>query len=132
MLNSAKVSVSEINTKKLYEAQVSDLREIPTAQSRFNEILPDSELVWKKIYSLPFQVALDTYTRDFQYKILNRILFSNAKLSKLKLVESPLCTFCGKDEDTPNISLYFANPLELSGKKSLVSYVNAVLIRFLI
>jgi len=44
MLNSANVSVSEINTKKLYEAQVSDLREIPTAQSRFNEMLPDSDL----------------------------------------------------------------------------------------
>ena len=72
VLNSAKVSVSEINTKKLYEAQVSDLREIPTAQSSFNEMLPDSELLWKKIYSLPFQVALDTYTRDFQYKILRR------------------------------------------------------------
>ena len=98
VLNSAKVSVSEINTKKLYEAHVSDLREIPTAQSRFNEMLPDSELVWNKIYSLPFQVALDTKTRDFQYKILNRILFTNAKLSKLKLVESPLCSFCGKEE----------------------------------
>ena len=97
VLNSAKVSVSEINTKKLYEAHVSHLREIPTAQSRFNEMLPDSELVWNKIYSLPFQVASDTKTRDFQYKLLNRILFTNAKLSKLKLVESPLCSFCGKD-----------------------------------
>ena len=94
MLNSAKVSVSEINTKRLYEAHVSDLREITTAQS-------SSELVWNKIYSLPFQVALDTKTRDFQYKILNRILFTNAKFSKLKLVESPLCSFCGKDEETP-------------------------------
>ena len=73
----------------------------PNAQSRFNEMLPNSELVWNKIYSLPFQVALDTKTRDFQYKILNRILFTNAKLSKLKLVESPLCSFCGKDEETP-------------------------------
>ena len=66
----------------------------------FNEMLPNYELVWNTIYSLPFQVALDTYTRDFQYKILNRILFTNAKLSKLKLVESPLCTFCGKDDET--------------------------------
>ena len=48
-----------------------------------------------------FQVTLDMYTRDFQYKILNRILFTNAKLSKLKLVESPLCTSCGKDKETP-------------------------------
>ena len=47
-----------------------------------------------------FQVALDTYTRDFQYKILNRILFTNSKLFKLKLVESPLCSFCDKNEET--------------------------------
>ena len=53
VLNFAKVSVSEINTKKLSEAQVSDLREIPTAQSRFNEMLPDSELVWKKFIACP-------------------------------------------------------------------------------
>ena len=85
----------------MYEAQVSDLREIPTAQSRFNEMLPDSELVLEGQAIHFFQVTLDTYTRDFQYKILNRILFTNAKLSKLKLVESPLCTFCGKDEETP-------------------------------
>ena len=100
MRNSAKISISEINTKTLHDANVYDLREIPTAQSRFNEMLPNYELVWNTIYSLPFQVALDTYTRDFQYKILNRILFTNAKLSKLKLVESPLCTFCGKDDET--------------------------------
>ena len=47
------------------------------------------------------------YTRDFQYKILNRILFTNAKLSKLKLVESPLCTSCGKDEETPEHHFVF-------------------------
>ena len=32
---------------------------------------------------------------------MNRILYTYEKLSKLKLVESPLCTFCGKDEETP-------------------------------
>ena len=89
-----------MDTKTLYEAHVSDLRETPTAQLRYNEMLHDSELVWNKIYSLPFQVALDTYTRDFQYKILNRILFTNSKLFKFKLVESPLCSFCDKNEET--------------------------------
>ena len=87
VLNSAKVSLSEMDTKTFYEAHMSDLRETPTAQLRYNEMFHDSELVWNKIYSLPFQVALDTYTRDFQYKILNRILFTNSKLFKLKLVE---------------------------------------------
>ena len=100
VLNSAKVSLSEMDTKTFYEAHMSDLRETPTAQLRYNEMFHDSELVWNKIYSLPFQVALDTYTRDFQYKILNRILFTNSKLFKLKLVESPLCSFCDKKEET--------------------------------
>ena len=100
LLNSVKVSLSEMDTKTLYEAHVSDLRETPTAQLRYNEMLHDSELMQNKIYSLPFQVALDTYTRDFQYKILNRILFTNSKLFKLKLVESPLCSFCDKNEET--------------------------------
>ena len=89
-----------MDTKTFYEAHVSDLHETPTAQLRYNEMLHDSELMWNKIYSLPFQVALDTYTRDFQYKILNRILFTDSKLFKLKLVESPLCSFCDKNEET--------------------------------
>ena len=115
-----------MDTKTLYEAHVSDLRETPTAQLRYNEMFQDSELMWNKIYSLPFQVALDTYMRDFQYKILNRILFTNSKLFKLKLVESPLCSFCDKNEET------LEQTLKLSGKKSLVGYMNAVLRRFLI
>ena len=79
VLNSVKLLLSEINTKKFHEALASDLRETPTAQTRFNEMLPDSELEWNGIYSLPFQVALDTHTRNFQYKILNRILFTNER-----------------------------------------------------
>ena len=41
VLNSAKVSLSEMDTKMFYEAH--------------NEMFHNSELVWNKIYSLPFQ-----------------------------------------------------------------------------
>ena len=37
---------------------------------------------------------------SFNHLILNRILFTNSKLFKLKLVESPLCSFCDKHEET--------------------------------
>ena len=60
VLNSVKVPLSEMDTKTFYEAHMSDLRETPTAQLRYNEMFHDSELVWNEIYSLPFQVALDT------------------------------------------------------------------------
>ena len=101
LLKSKRLTLTDINTKKIYDELVSDIRETPTAQIRFNEMFSGCELDWNKIYSLPFQVALDTYTRDFQYKLLNRIIFTNTKLCKFGLADSPLCTFCGNEEETP-------------------------------
>ena len=93
-------TIFETNTKNFDDELISSLQETPTAQARFNEMYPGCELRWSKIYSLPFQVVLDTYTTDFQYKLLNRIVFTNTKLSKFGIVESPLCTFCGIEDET--------------------------------
>ena len=87
--------------KKLYGSLVSRVCEKPTAQRKFDEMFPDPKRDWSKIYSSPFQVALDAHTREFQYEVVNGILFTNSKLCKFGLVESPLCTFCGKEEETP-------------------------------
>ena len=44
--------------------------------------------------------TLDTKLREFQCKILNRILYTNKMLFKFKKVDSPLCDFCGKELET--------------------------------
>ena len=49
---------------------------------------------WKKVYLLPFQSTLESKDREFQYKVLNRIVFTNEKLCCLGIVESPICAFC--------------------------------------
>ena len=41
-------------------------------------------LDWEKIYLLPSKVTLHTRLREFQYKILNRILYTNEMLFKMK------------------------------------------------
>ena len=38
----------------------------------------------EKIYSLPSKVTLHTKLREFQYKVLNRILYTNEMLFKIK------------------------------------------------
>ncbi|CAH3157389.1 unnamed protein product, partial [Porites lobata] len=43
------------------------------------------ELDWEKIYLLPFKTTLDTKLREFQYKILNRILYTNKMLTDQNL-----------------------------------------------
>ena len=43
---------------------------------------------------MAFQCTLDAKIREFQYKILNCIIFTNKKLNLIGVVESPNCTFC--------------------------------------
>ena len=59
-----------------------------------------NSLDWETIYLIPHVVTIDTNTRIFQYKILNRILYTNKSLYKMKIVSSPLCTFCHTSEES--------------------------------
>ena len=59
-------------------------------------------ILWigKKIYSLPYRVALDTKTREFQYKLLNRCLVTNTFLCKIGIIPSPACSLCGESDES--------------------------------
>ena len=90
-----------MSSKSIYSALVKRVQIPPTAQSKFDSLYCISNVLdWKNIYQLPGRVTLDTRTRAFQYKILNRILYTNSILYKMKLIPSPLCTFCGDHEET--------------------------------
>ena len=58
---------------------------------KFNESFSGVCLDWKKIHSLPFLVALDTKSQEFQYKIINRYLVTNTFLKKIGKIDSALC-----------------------------------------
>ena len=97
-----KVNFQNLKSKSLYDSFVSKISSIPTAQKKYNEVFSThtSQLDWEKIYLLPFRTTLDTKLREFQYKILNRILYTNKMLFKFKKVDSPLCDFCEKELET--------------------------------
>ena len=59
-----------------------------------NEKFPKLQVNWREIYSLPFVVTIETKIRKLQYKIVNNIVFTNEKLLRLKMIDSPLCVFC--------------------------------------
>ena len=72
----------------------------PTAHLKYNAQFASDELDWKKIYSLPHRVALDTKSREFQYKLLNRCLATNVLLSKIGIISSRACSFCGEADES--------------------------------
>ena len=83
-------------TSKLVYKEFGSLKQTPaTAKANILNKCPDLLIDWKKLYSLPFETTpLHTKLIEFQYKILNLIIFTNEKLHRFKMVDSPLCAFC--------------------------------------
>jgi len=77
---------------------ISSISVKPTAAGKYEEVFnTDSyQLNWNKIFALPFKITLSTNLREFQYKILNKILYNNEKLFKFKKVDSGLCAIYAK------------------------------------
>ena len=95
VLDNQKVLITEVTSKKVYWELISGIVTQPTAQLKYNESFRDVSLEWKEIYSLPFKVVLDTKSREFQYKILNRYLVTNTFLKKIAKADSSACSPCG-------------------------------------
>ena len=79
----------------------------PEVENIWKSQSKDLAIDWKKLYSLAFETTLDTKLREFQYKILNLIIFTNEKLHRFKMVDSPLCAFCNAEEESLEHLLYF-------------------------
>ena len=82
------ISLEKLQSKALYNKFVSKAWTIPTARKKYE--LQDvfntefSQLDWKNIYLTPFRATLRRKLREYQYKILNTILYTNDMLFKLK------------------------------------------------
>ena len=106
-------SLSKHNSKELYSLQQVSLNDTKTkSQIYFEKLFPNKEIEWKCIYLMPRRVTIDTNLRIFQYKILNNALYLNEKLFKLKIVSSPLCSFCNSENETPIDIFYSCNQTE--------------------
>ena len=55
----------------------------PTAKRRYEELYPMLELPWQEIYIRPRKTTLESKAREFQYKLLNRIIYTNKILHKI-------------------------------------------------
>ena len=65
-----------------------------------------SDDLLRESFILPHSVALESYVKAFQYKILNNILYTNTKLCKIGFRADDLCTFCEAERETLYHLLY--------------------------
>ena len=108
-LEDSQVALLKVSSKLLYTAFKGRKQAPPTAQKKFLEKFPQLQIDWSKIYSLPFIVTIETKIREFQYKILNNIVFTNENMFRLKMIDSPLCTFCKREIESIEHLFFYCN-----------------------
>ena len=52
---------------------------------------------WQNIFLIPFKATTETKLREFQFKILHRIVATKKYLFRIKVIDSNTCTFCGNN-----------------------------------
>ena len=111
------IKISKLTQKAIYSELVSKITSIPTAQKRFSALYPDYNFKWNRIYEIPFKVTTNSKTRQFQYRILNRILYTNKLLYKMKITDTFKCTFCNEEDETIQHLLFSCKYTELFWKE---------------
>ena len=46
------------------------------------------------------KITLDSYSRQFHFKLTHNVLFLNKALKRMNLVESSLCSYCNLEDET--------------------------------
>ena len=118
--------IDKLTSQEFYKIFIDSISNPPTSQKYMLNLFNKDTLSWKDIYNLPRQVTIDTYTRVFQYKCLNNILYLNNSLYKMKLTNNPLCSYCQKEKETIPHLFYECNETKLLWQQIQSFFKNAI------
>ena len=71
--------VLNASSKHIYRLFLEKKQTTPTAKVKLAAKYSNRDIDWKSVYSLSFRTILESKLREFQSKILNRIVFTNEK-----------------------------------------------------
>ena len=96
LINDILIPILDASSKHIYRSFLAKKQTTPTAKDREKLSAKYHRLTidWKRVYLLSFRTTLETKLREFQFKILNRIVFTNEKLFCFGMAESDKCAFC--------------------------------------
>ena len=98
--NARILTLDKLTAKEIYSILISSLKNKPTSQNYFENSFPNYTFDWKQIYLLPRIITINSYQRNFQYKILHNILYLHKTLYIFGKIDSPLCSICHSNDET--------------------------------
>ena len=94
LINDILIPILDASSKHIYRSFLAKKQTTPTAKEKLSVKYHHLTIDWKRVYLLSFRTTLETKLREFQFKILNRIVFTNEKLFRFDMAESDKCAFC--------------------------------------
>ena len=92
--------LDKLTAREIYSVLLLSSGNTPTSQKYFGKIFRNKNFDWKKIYILPRVVTINSFQRNFQYKILHNILYLNKMLFTFGKTKTLLCAFCYSYDET--------------------------------
>ena len=117
------------SSKEVYWDLIRKIEKPLVSKFKYEQLFPTHNLPWKDIYLLPRSVTLDSKMREFQHRVLSRILYTNKALHKMGIVGSAACTFCYvSDESLEHLFLHcpISSTFWLSATKWLKSFFTTI------
>ena len=78
------------------EIDFSDMK----ALQSWENILGNNNIKWDQVFKHIGNHTINTKVRNFQYKLLHRILPTNKILHKMNIRDNSICNFCNAEEDS--------------------------------
>ena len=116
------VPILDVSSKQIYRLFLEKKQTTPTAKVKLAAKYSNIDIDWKSVYSLSFRTTLEFKLREFQFKILNRIVFTNEKLFRFGMADSPSCFFCQTEVESV-AHLLFSCKLSSSFWKHVLSWL---------
>jgi hypothetical protein len=89
-----------LSTKSVYKQKIDKIAISPSSETFFKEIFNVTYKEFNIVYGIPFKATVYTKLRSFQFKINHNILYTNEKLHRIGLEDSPLCSMCNDKIET--------------------------------
>ena len=93
-VNNKIIDLSKLASKDVYRTIIKTEIEIPTAKSKFEQRVDNKSVSWVDVCMNIYRTTIDTYSRQFQFRIIHNYLHVNSTLYKWKLTETGRCAYC--------------------------------------
>ena len=99
-VNDKVIDISSLTSRQIYGDLVYLKYRAPSAQQYFMSKFGRNDIEWSQIYLIPHSTSINMKTRIFQFKILDNILYLNARLYKMIIASSSKCSLCSESNET--------------------------------